>query len=361
MTDAGSRTIAAEDLRQFVEQIFRAVDVPADEAHTVADSLVEANLVGHDSHGVVRVNDYVEQLAEGSLVTGVGIRTLVETDALLLGDAQSGFGQVQMGHLIDAVCPRAQRLGIACGVLRRCGHVGRLGEWVERTAHRGLASLVTVNDNGVLKCVAPPGGLEPRISTNPIAIGIPSAETPVVLDMSTSAVANGKITVAQLAGRLCPPGWLQDASGRPTCDPAERFADPPGSILPLGGDQGFKGFGLGLVLDMLVGGLSGGFCPPAPDGAFGDNNVLMLVWDPERFAGRQHFDEQVTQLLEFVRASPTRDAEHRIRLPGDRSRNTRAQRLCDGIPIDDGTWNPLARLAANLQVDGPQESRRSGC
>ena len=112
---------------------------------------------------------------------------------------------------------------------------------------------------------------------------------------------------------------------------------------------------------MLVGGLSGGFCPPAPDGAFGDNNVLMLVWDPERFAGRQHFDEQVTQLLAFVRDSPTRDAEDRIRLPGDRSRNTRAQRLCDGIPIDGGTWNPLARLAANLQVDGPQESRRSGC
>ena len=353
MTDDRGVTIAADVLRQFVEQMFRAVDVPLEEARQVSESLVDANLVGHDSHGVVRVNDYTAQLNEGSLVAGVEIQTLVETDALLLGDAQAGFGQVQMCRLLDALRPRAERLGIACGVLRRCGHVGRLGEWVERLAEHGLASLVTVNDNGVLKCVAPPGGIEPRISTNPVAVGIPSGETPVILDMSTSVVANGKITVAQLAGQLCPPGWLQDAQGQPTRDPADRFADPPGSILPFGGDQAFKGFGLGLVLDMLVGGLSGGFCPPAPDGTFGDNNVLTLVWDPQRFAGRTHFEEQVTKLLDYVRGCPTRDAETTIRLPGDRSRRERVQRLRDGIPLDAGTWRQLSQLAKTLQVEIP--------
>jgi LDH2 family malate/lactate/ureidoglycolate dehydrogenase len=111
---------------------------------------------------------------------------------------------------------------------------------------------------------------------------------------------------------------------------------------------------------MLVGGLSGGFCPPAPDGAFGDNNVLTLLWDPQRFSGRKHFEHQVAQLVAFVRACPTRAVEDTIRLPGDRSRSERGQRLRDGIPLDGGTWNELTQLATRLQVEIPAVEQRTG-
>ena len=199
----------------------------------MASSLVEANLCGHDSHGVVRIPEYADQIDRGELVPGATLKPLSETGAILVADAQFGFGQVQSIRMIDRLVPKAEAIGTASGTLRNCGHVGRLGEWAERIARQGLASLISVNDNGVLKCVAPPGGTAPCISTNPVAIGIPLGDAePLVLDISTSAVANGKIRVALLAKEACPAGWLQDADGKPTTDPAARFADPPATILP---------------------------------------------------------------------------------------------------------------------------------
>ena len=190
------------------------------------------------------------------------------------------------------------------GALRRSGHVGRLGEWVERAASAGLAALIAVNDNGVIRTVAPPGGTAGRISTNPIAIGVPTGRGPLVLDISTSAVANGKLKVARLEKRPVPEGWIQDANGNPTTDPHVMLADPPGSLLPFGGDQAYKGFGLGLFFDFLVGGLTGGFCPPAPPGTIECNNVLVVVWDPAGFAGAAHFAAEADKLIESVRNTP---------------------------------------------------------
>ena len=346
--------LSAESLRQLVGDVLEAVGVPADEAHRVADSLVEANLRGHESHGVVRIPDYLKQLQTGELAAGVELEILSETESILAADAGMGFGMVQCQRLIERLIPKARRQGIACGALRNCGHVGRLGEWVEIVAQQGLAALLTVNDNGVLQCVAPPGGTAPRISTNPLAIGVPTDAEPLVLDISTSAVANGKIKVAWLQGRKCPAGWLQDAEGNPTVDPAVRFTDPRGTILPMGGEQGYKGFGLGLFLDFLVGGLSGGFCPPAPEIAPGTNNVLLAVWDPDRFAGRSHFLGEVEKLTDYVRSTPRKAGIERIRLPGDRSRETRRERLAHGIPVDEETWGDLVQLATELGVPVPR-------
>src|SRR5262249_45754257 len=145
-------------------------------------------------------------------------------------------------------------------------------------------------------------------------------------------------------GKPCPAGWLLDADGNPTTDPATRFADPPGTILPVGGDQAYKGFGLGLLLDLLVGGLSGGYCPPAEPGAKSSNNVLLVVWDPANFAGHEHFLRQADQLTRFVRSSRRRPGVDAIRLPGDRSAATRGERM-NGVPLDEGTWQALRALA----------------
>ena len=343
-------TIPADALRAFASNLFRAAKVSAADADVVAASLVESNLCGHESHGVVRVAEYLGFLGSGALRTGVELQLLSRTASLMVCDAQLGFGQVQMRRLIDLLEPMAREQGLACGTIRRCGHVGRLGEWVERLAQRNLAGLLSVNDNGVLTSVAPPGGLEARISTNPVALGVPTAHEPLVLDISTSVVANGKIRVAQIAGRACPDGWLLDADGQPTNDPSTRFADPPGTILPMGG---YKGFGLGLLLDILVGGLSGGCCPPAPAGEVDCNNVLLIAFDPARFSGLTHFVTQSQGLCNHVRATKPIAPHTDIRLPNDRSRQLRETRLVEGVPLDRGTWNQLTDRANALGVPIP--------
>ncbi len=346
--------LAEHRLTDFATGLLVAAGVASPDAQAISESLVGANLRGHDSHGVVRIPDYVDQMQRGELVAGAPFEVLRETAAMIAADAHLGFGQLQCAKLIEQLVPKARALGIACGTLKNCGHVGRLGEWVERIAQLRMAGLITVNDNGVLKCVAPPGGIEPRISTNPVAFGIPTGGEPLVLDISTSVVANGKIRVAQLGGRSCPEGWLQDAKGNPTTDPSTRFADPPGTLLPLGGEQsGYKGFGLGLVLDMLTAGLAGGFCPPAEAEAPLTNNVLMVVWNAERFAGRDHFEREAAKLVEFARQPPFKPGVTSIQMPGDRSRATAGVRRERGIPLDDGTWGSLVVLAAKFGVTVP--------
>lgn len=346
-------TLSHDKLALFATRLLTAAGAGEAEAARVAESLVESNLRGHDSHGVMRIPDYAAQLRTGELVADAELRTLAETESLLATDARSGFGQVQCTRLIERLEPKVRRQGVACGTISNCGHVGRLGEWVERVARAGLAGLMTVNDNGVLQCVAPPGGLAPRISTNPLAIGVPTSAAPLILDMSTSAAANGKIALAHLAGERCPPGWLQDAAGRPTTDPSVRFCDPPGTILPLGGGQGYKGFGLGLLLDILAGGLSGGLCPPANQTAAMTNNVLIVIWDPERFAGRTHCVAEADKLTQYVRDCPRKPAAETIRLPGDRGDKLRRERIAGGIPLDAGTWQSLVGLAQQLEVEHP--------
>lgn len=345
---------SSDKLTRFVTDLFRAAGVEEFEAAEVAASLVESNLRGHESHGVLRVGDYLAALRTGELCRGVEWQVLTETPAVLVADGRRGFGQVLARRLALALAEKCRPLGIACGTLKNCGHVGRLAEWVELAARHGFAAMMSVNDNGVLKCVAPPGGLEARISTNPLGLAVPTSGEPLVLDLSTSVVANGKVKAKQLAGEPCPSGWLQDSNGNPTTDPASRFSENPGTLLPLGGEAfGYKGFGLGLLLDVLVGGLSGGWCPPADPSEKGTNNVLMVLWDAARFAGTSHFLGEADKLIDYVRSTPRKSGVDQITLPGDRSAAIRRERLTSGIPLDAGTWTMLCEAAKELGVVPP--------
>jgi hydroxycarboxylate dehydrogenase B len=342
-----------ETLRDFVTRLLTAAGASADEGAIVAASLVESNLRGYDSHGVLLARWYLSQIKNGELLPGAPFTILSETPALVAADGGLGFGQVQSARLVDRVADKARAAGVASGTLRRSGHVGRLGEWAHRAAARGMAALITVNDNGVIRTVAPPGGTAGRLSTNPIAIGVPTGEGPRVLDISTSAVANGKLKVARLENRPVPPGWVQDARGNASTDPNVMLADPPGALLPFGGDQSHKGFGLALFFDMLIGGLTGGFCPPAPDGTIECNNVLLVVWDPARCAGANHFTAQADKLIAAVRATPRKAGVDRIQIPGDQSAEVRAKRLAEGIPLAEEAWSQLTRVAWKLGVAIP--------
>jgi LDH2 family malate/lactate/ureidoglycolate dehydrogenase len=342
-------------LLDFARRLFVAAGVPGDEAGIVARSLVDANLSGHDSHGVIRVPQYVGFLREGKLVAGAELTVLRESPAMLAADANWGLGQVQVYRALDRLHGMASAVGIAGGTLRRCGHIGRLGEYAEWAADRGMALFATVNSHGSGQRVAPPGGLQGRISTNPICFGAPTPTSPLVLDFSTSACAEGKVRVALQKGACVPEGWILNATGDPTTVPGDLYTDPPGSMLPFGGTQAYKGFGLGLLMDALAGGLSGGDCTRGDRPMLGRGNcVVFVLWDVNAFAGREHFLSEVGGLADYVRRVPRRPGVTEITLPGDPERCAREKRAVEGIPIADGTWGLLERLAADLRVELPQ-------
>ncbi len=347
-------TFAAEKLTAFAESLFRASGVPDDEASRVARSLVDANLCGHDSHGMIRVLQYAEAIRDGRYKPGAPFTVLKQTAGVLVVDGGQGLGQVQAHRLLERLVPRAQALGLAAGTLMRCGHIGRLGEYAEAAAAHKMAFLATVNNHGFGRGVAPPGGKESRIGTNPLCVGIPTRAEPVVLDIGTSVVAEGKVRVLFNKGQQVPPGWLLDAEGRPTTDPGVLYKEPRGSILPLGGaGGGYKGFGIGLVLDMLVGGLSGAPCstPGAPN--LSANAVFFLLLDIDQFTGAAHFLSQVTGLADAIHACPRAEGASEILLPGEPERREKTRRLHAGIPLDDGTWKQLTELAERLLVPLP--------
>jgi uncharacterized oxidoreductase len=345
--------LSASVLGGFAAALFRGTGVPEDEARTVAESLVGANLRGHDSHGVMRIPQYVGFLERGEYRTGVELVVEKETPALVVCDAQWGFGQVQAHRLLDLIIPKAKLLGIAAGAARSCGHIGRLGEYAEKAVEHGLILVATVNNCGAGQRVAPPGGVEPRLGTNPLCAAVPTDGEPVVLDFGTSVVAEGKVRVFHISGKPVPEGWLLDAEGRPTTDPSVLYSTPLGSILPMGGAQAYKGFGLALVLDMLSGGLTGGRSSHADAPGAKGNNVVFLALDPSCFAGSDALVRESSQLVGYVRSTPTAPGVDKITLPGDPERATLAKRSAEGIPIENAHWERLVELAQRLGVETP--------
>lgn len=349
-------TFSPEALEVFAAQLFSAAGVPTDHANLVGRSLVDSNLCGHDSHGVIRVPQYIGFLREGKLSRESQTTVLAETPAMLSLDGNWGLGQVQAFGMLNQLWTKAQTLGVASGTLRRTGHIGRLGEYAEWAAARGCALFATVNSHGSGRRVAPPGGTQGRISTNPICFGSPTPDQPLVLDFSTSVCAEGKVRVAHQKGSPVPTGWIQNSRGEPTTNPGDLYADPPGSILPFGGEQPYKGFGLGLMLDALAGGLSGGECSrpdrPMPGMA---NCVVFVLWNTALFGGSEMFLQTVGGLADFVRNTPRAEGVNEITLPGDPERRCKAARMVAGIPIPDGTWQALAKLANELNVAIPSE------
>lgn len=346
-------TFTAEKLTGFASSLFRAINVPADEADRVAQSLVLANLCGHDSHGMIRVVQYADAIKDGRLKPGAPFTIVKQTAAVLVVDGGWGLGQVQAHRLLDRLIPRAEALGLAAGTLKHCGHIGRLGEYAEAAAERKMAFFASVNNHGFGRGVAPPGGKEARIGTNPLCLGAPTNSDPVVLDIGTSVVAEGKVRVAFNKGQKVPDGWLLDPDGKPTTDPGVLYKEPRGSILPLGGSQAYKGFGIGLLLDMLVSGFSGAPCstPGAPN--LSGNAVLFLVLDINQFAGAEHFLKEVSGLAANIKSCPKAEGAGDIMVPGEPERRSCAQRRQTGIPLDDGTWKQLTALAEKLKVALP--------
>ena len=346
--------LTASALTEFSTALFVSAGVSREEAQLVSESLVGANLRGHDSHGMMRVPFYIGAIKSGTVQPAKTLQVEHETPAALVCDGGWGFGQVLSRDLMNRLIAKASTLGIACGTLRRAAHMGRLGEYAEQAAEKGMAAIIVANSHGSGQRVAPVGGKRGRLGTNPLCIGMPGGkEGPFILDFGTSATAEGKVRVKKIAGQPVPLGWILDSDGKPTTDPNLLYADPPGSILPMGGDQAYKGFGLAYMIEMLSGALSGGKCsyPNAPPPV--GNCATFIVLSPATLGGMDHLKQEIGQLETFVRETPRLDGVDRITLPGDPERSVLKSRQ-GGIPLDDGNWTALVKLAQELNVPVPK-------
>ncbi|MCL6504989.1 MAG: malate/lactate/ureidoglycolate dehydrogenase [Pirellulales bacterium] len=337
-------------LRRFVSQIFRAAGCRPPEDERVARYLVESNLVGHDSHGVIRVPTYVRFLREGKVVANVQPRVVLEGECLAIIDGQYGFGQTVGEAAMDLGLARCARHGVAVVGVRNCGHLGRIGDWPQRCCEAGMFSLHFVNTSGLGILVAPHGGIDRRLSANPIAAGVPMPDGKhIILDISTSAIAEGKIRVAYNKGVHVPEGCLIDAEGRPTSDPQVFYGTPPGAILPFGGH---KGYGLGIIAELLAGALAGGGCS-RPGVERLSNGWLAVILDPRRFGDVQAMAAEMQRFVEYVKSSRRAHPQAEILMPGELEERTKAARLSQGIPLDETTWRQIVETAESLGVNAP--------
>src|SRR5262245_56933360 len=317
--------ISHDRLRQFTADIFRAAGCDAEEAVRIALHLVEANLVGHDSHGVIRVPSYVQWLRDGKVLTGRTIQVAFENDVIAVVDGQFGFGQTVGEQAMELGIKKSARHGVAIVALRNAGHLGRIGDWPLMIARAGKLSLHFVNTTGAGILVAPFGGINRRLSANPIAAGVPvAAGSPLLLDMSACTIAEGKIRVALNKGVAVPENCIIDAKGRPTTDPKVFYADPPGAILSI---AGHKGYGLGVLCEVLAGALTGGGCSNPANASRVLNGMLSIIVDPAFFQKEAAFAAELQRFIAWVKSSATTTPDGVILMPGEIEERTKAQRL----------------------------------
>ncbi len=337
-----------QQLIQISEQILQGAGVPADDAKTVAHELKEANLVGHDSHGVMRLMQYVDYIDQGFICPGEKPEVVLDKTSFAVVDGHSGFGQVIADLAISVGTQKAKETGTASVFIRNCNHVGRLGSYSQQVALRGFASMMCVNAPGP-GGVAPYGGIERRLGTNPISISAPRKPFPLVLDMTSSATAEGKVRVSLQKGEQVPEGWIIDSEGNSTTDPAKLYGPPQGAILPLGGPLGFKGFGLSVMIDFFGGILSGaGVCrTDVPPGA---NGVWMYFVDVSQLVDEASYSQLVDQYVTYLKSSKRQPGVDEILMPGEIEHRRREERAAAGVVVPDETWRQINGLAEKLGV-----------
>lgn len=353
--------ISCDQLMALVERIFSAVGCAPAEAGRIARYLVNANLTGHDSHGVVRVPRYIGWVRDGTLVANQSPAVVSESESHALLDGRHGFGQSIGPEAVRLGIAKAAAQGVSIIALKHSGHLGRIGEWAEMAAAAGQVSLHFVNVAGSL-IVAPFGGVERRMSTNPLAIGVPMGERPpLILDFASSVVAEGKVLVAYNGGKPLPEGSLIAPDGRLANDPevfygphqASATADPragrgtnQGAIRAMGEH---KGSGLSFMMEMLAGALTGSGCA-GPGARQVANGMLSVYLTPQSFGSAEAFAGEVRGYVEFFKSARPAEADGEILVPGEPERRTRARRLAEGVPLPDTIWRAILDAARDLDV-----------
>lgn len=335
----------AEELTQICHNVFQKLNISTAEAEVVTKSMVDANRVGHDSHGVIHLPKYVRELEEGLIQPDAPTETLHESASIAVLDGNWGFGPVIATRAVELAIRKARQTDISSVAVSQCNEVGRLGGYACLAAEVEMIGLLMTNDHGGGTCVAPHGGVEGRLSTNPIACAVPiEGRDPMVLDMSTSVVASGKIRVKQHRNEALPQGWLIDAEGRSTTNADDFYAVPSAALLPFGGAvSAHKGFGLSIIVDILSGALTGAGCSQGEDVRVG-NGVFVLVINVASFRGFPGFSAEIERFVRYLKSAKRAAGIDAIRVPGERGWEEQRKRERDGIPIDAETWAHIRAL-----------------
>ena len=338
-----------EQLTKFSRSLLNAVHTPNDIASQVADSLILSNLYGHDSHGIILLDKYINKVRRKDLIPTARPQLAQRQGSTATVDSNWSFGQVGAQFGAELACEIASELGMSCVALNKVNHIGRLGEYASSIAEQGFIGLVLTTGSMFGGQVAPYGGRERRFGTNPIAWGIPIGEgkTPLVSDFATSAYSMGKVQVIERKGEMLPDGILIDKEGHPTINPADMGLG--GMLLPFGG---YKGYGLSLIIEIIASTLCG-FAPASSNQFQQGNPTLIMAIDIERFTTRSRFQELVTEMLDNVKQTKPAPGFDEVLLPGEVEQRTYRERFENGIPLSDVTWEQLTSLAVELGVELP--------
>ena len=334
----------AEELTEICRNVFQKLNIPTAEAEIVTRSMVDANRVGHDSHGIIHLPKYVRELEEGLIQPGAPTETLHESASIAVLDGNWGFGPVIATRAVELAIQKARQTDISSVAVSRCNETGRLGGYACLATEAEMIALLMANDHGGGTCVAPHGGVEGRLSTNPIACTVPiEGQDPIVLDMSTSVVASGKIRVKQHQDEAVPHGWLIDADGGSTTDANDFYGVPPAALLPFGGIAAHKGFGLSVIVDILSGALTGAGCSQGEDARVG-NGLFVLVINVASFREFPGFSAEIERFIKYLKSAKRAAGVDVIRMPGERGWEEQRRREREGIPIDTETWAQIQIL-----------------
>jgi len=351
MMESKDKAYRYDDLLRLAAELLGKAGMDVDIAAVVAEVLVEGDLLGHTTHGLALLPAYLQELEQGTMM-GRGVpEVIADRRSAVTLDGRYLPGPWLIHWAIDLAFERIGKHPVVTVVVRRSHHTAALAAFAKRVTDRGYIFLMTCSDPSV-RSIAPFGGLEPLYTPNPIAAGFPTEGDPVIIDISTSCTANGVTNRLYGEGAHLPNPWLLDNRGDPSDDPAVLFADPPGSILALGGtDLGYKGYALGILVEAMTAALAGS---GRADGIerWGASVFLQII-DPQGFSGNKAFTRETEWLTKACRGSRVRPDDPAVRLPGERALKLRSDQLAHGVRLYPSIMPLIEPWAEKLNVSLP--------
>lgn len=341
-------TFSHDFLRTVSYEIFKAAGAPDQAAQEVAEGLISSNLAGHDSHGVGQVPVYVDRIKAGHIIPDAPFVIEKETPTTAVINGNWGFGFAVTKKATEMLIKKALAQNIAAVTIYRQSHIGRLTPYAAMCAEKGLAAIMFTDSGRGPKAVAPFGGRGRRLGTNPICICVPSNEdSPVFIDMASSAVAANKLAVYRRRNEPVPLGWIIDKDGNPTTDP--NAYNEGGALLPVGGDLGYKGYGLSFMGEVFSGILTTLGFGLDPEGKHNDGSFIA-AWRIDAFTNLDWFKQQVSDFIAFIKTSPPAAGSSGILYPGEAEKNTEARLRSDGIAVEDSVWSDITGLIQEYEL-----------
>ena len=335
--------LSKDVLERLTRDIFEKAGAPADLAECVAQVLVENNLAGHDSHGVLRIPEYIRSIHDGEIVPTARPAVISETGTSALVTGNWALGQVTGAFAADLAIAKAKQHKVAAVSVVQAAHTGRLAAFTDRAARQGVVMFMAIGTVD-RPMTAPYGGAAAVLGTNPIAFSIPNPDgAPVTLDIATSAIAAGKVKVAKARHELLPPDVVCDKDGKPSRDPAA-FLDG-GFLMPFGGH---KGYALAVIAELLSGPLAGADAFP---GVTKRSGIFLFAVEANVFRPFEEYAKAMASTLHRIKSVPPAPGFDEVLLPGEPEHRTREQRLEGGIRLPADTWSALCDVAGTLGLD----------